>query len=138
MANTYPLQVITPQKVMLSEEVQLTIAPGSEGYLGVLVGHAPLMTSLLAGEVRATLADGRTTSHIVVSGGLMEVSRAGVVILADQAERSDEIDVSRAETDLAEARRMLADVTPNTPEAKKVNASIQHAEARIRAGRGIR
>jgi F-type H+-transporting ATPase subunit epsilon len=138
MANTYPLQVITPEKIMLSEDVQLTIAPGSEGYLGVLAGHAALMTSLLAGEVRATMADGRTTSHIVVSGGLMEVSRSGVVILADQAERSDEIDVSRAEVDLADARRMLAEVAPGTPEAKKANASVQHAEARIRAGRGIR
>jgi F-type H+-transporting ATPase subunit epsilon len=138
MANTYPLQVITPERIMMSEEVQITIAPGSEGYLGVLVGHAPLMTTLLAGEVRATLADGRTTSHIVVSGGLLEVSRSGVVILADHAERSDEIDVSRAEIDLAEARKMVSDVTPGSPEAKVANNAVQHAEARIRAGRGIR
>lgn len=135
MANTYNLQVITPERTMLSESVQQTIAPGSEGDLGILAGHAPLMTTLRAGEVTATLADGRTTSHVVIKGGFMEVSREGTVILADSAERSDEIDVTRAEADLAEARKMLSELAPGTPEAKQALNSALHAEARIRVGR---
>jgi F-type H+-transporting ATPase subunit epsilon len=135
MDNTYNLQVITPERIMVNEQVQMTVAPGSEGYLGILVGHASLMTTLTPGEVTATLADGRTTSHIVISGGFMEVSPEGTVILADSAERSDEIDVNRAEADLAEARRMVAELTPGSPEAIQALNDAQHAEARIRAGR---
>jgi F-type H+-transporting ATPase subunit epsilon len=135
MANTYLLQVITPERIMLSEQVQQTIAPGAEGYLGVLAHHAPLMTTLLPGEVRATLADGRTTSHIVVSGGVLEVSAEGAVILADSAQRSDEVDVTRAEVDLSEARRMMAELPPGSAESRAAITNAQFAEARIRAGR---
>jgi F-type H+-transporting ATPase subunit epsilon len=135
MANTYSLQVITPERILLNESVQQTIAPGSEGYLGILANHAPLMTSLNPGEVTVTLADGRTTSHIVIKGGFMEVSPEGTVILADSAERSDEIDITRAEADLTDAQKMLAELTPGSPEAKQALSSLQHAEARIRVGR---
>lgn len=135
MANTYPLQVITPERVMLSEQVEMTIAPGAEGDLGILANHAPLMTTLRSGEIRAILADGRTTSHIIAAGGLMEVGKAGVVILVDNAQRSDEIDVTRAETDLAEARRMIADLPPGSAESRRAIADAEHAEARLRIGR---
>ena len=87
--------------------------PAPKGELGILADHAPLMTELKPGEVRVTLADGRTTSHIVISGGFMEVAAAPdggrTTILADSAERADEIDVTRAEADLAAARQMLAE-----------------------------
>jgi len=135
MANTYQLQVITPERTLLNDQVEMTIAPGAEGDLGVLAGHMALMTTLNPGEVTVTMGDGRTTSHIVISGGFMEVSPQGTVILADAAERSDEIDVTRAEVDLSEARKMLADVTPGTPEAKAAEDRVTHAEVRIRIGR---
>ena len=121
---------------MLSEEVELTIAPGSEGDLGILANHAPLMTSLRPGEVRVSLPDGRTLSHIVIGGGFMQVAGEQTTILADSAERVDEIDVSRAEADLAEARKLLAEVAPGTAEAIAALHSTAHAEARIRAARG--
>ncbi len=120
---------------MLSEDVQETIAPGADGYLGVLAGHAPLMTSLLPGEVKVTLADGRTTSHIVIKGGFMEVSKAGVVVLADSAERADEIDLTRAEQDLQHAQKMMSELAPGSPEARAAIVQSNHAEARVRAGR---
>ena len=102
MATTYPLEVVTPERVLLSESVTMTIAPGSEGQLGILAHHMPLMTELAPGEVLATLADGRTTSHIVISGGFLEIAAGDgrTTILADSAERVDEIDISRAESDL--------------------------------------
>lgn len=139
MANTYPLEVVTPERVMLSENVIQTIAPGSEGQLGILANHAPLMTALAPGEVRVTLTDGRTTSHIVIGGGFMEVAALDggrTTILADSAERADEIDVTRAEEDLAAARQMLSEAEVGTPQAAEAQQAIAHAESRVRVGRG--
>lgn len=138
MAATYPLEVVTPERVMLSEQVTMTIAPGVEGQLGIMARHAPLMTELSPGEVLATLADGRTTSHIVISGGFLEVAagEGRTTILADGAERVDEIDITRAEADLAAAQQMLAEAGAGTPEQIEARRSIAHAEVRIRARRG--
>jgi F-type H+-transporting ATPase subunit epsilon len=142
MANSYLLEVVTPERIMLSERVNETIAPGSEGELGILANHAPLMTTLLPGEVRVTLADGRTTSHIVIGGGFMEVATTSdggrTTILADSAERADEIDVTRAEADLDAAQRMLADAEAGTPEQIQARQAVALAESRVRAGRSSR
>ena len=139
MATPYPLEVVTPERVMLSEDVIETSAPGSEGSLGILAHHAPLMTELVPGEVRVTLADGRTTSHIVISGGFLEMSPEGrATILADSAERADEIDVTRAEADLSAARQMLGGADAGSPEQAQARAAVAHAESRIRVGRGER
>ncbi len=138
MATTYPLEVVTPERVLLSEQVTMTIAPGSEGQLGILAHHMPLMTELAPGEVLATLADGRTTSHIVISGGFLEIAagEGRTTILADSAERVDEIDITRAEADLAAARQMLADSSEGTSEQIEARRSIAHNEIRVRASRG--
>jgi F-type H+-transporting ATPase subunit epsilon len=138
MANSYTLDVVTPERIMLSEDVTQTIAPGSDGELGILANHAPLMTSLKPGEVKATLADGRTIAHIVISGGFMEVAageNGRTTILADSAERADEIDVTRAEADLEVARRMLAEAEAGSPQQREAQVAIAHAETRVRAGR---
>lgn len=138
MANSYTLDVVTPERIMLSEDVTQTIAPGSDGELGILANHAPLMTSLKPGEVKVTLADGRTTAHIVISGGFMEVAageNGRTTILADSAERADEIDVTRAEADLEAARRMLAEAEAGSPQQREAQTAIAHAETRVRAGR---
>lgn len=138
MAATYTLDVVTPERIMLSELVTQTIAPGSEGQLGILANHAPLMTELAPGEVTATLADGRTTAHIVISGGFMEVAPGGgqTTILADFAERADEIDRTRAEADLAAARQMLAEADAGSDQQTEARRSLAHAETRIRVSRG--
>ncbi len=140
MANTYTLEVVTPERVMLSERVIQTIAPGTEGELGILANHAPLMTALKPGEVRVTLADGRTTAHIVIAGGFLEMAADGdggrATVLADSAERADEIDITRAEADLDAARRMLAEAAAGTPQAVEAQQAVAHAETRIRVRRG--
>ena len=122
---------------MLSEAVIETIAPGTEGYLGVLAGHAPLMTELVPGEIRATLADGRTTSHIVISGGFMEVTGSRTTVLADSAERADEIDITRAEEDLASAKVLLAEAEAGSLRHGVAMQALAHAETRIRVHRSI-
>lgn len=137
MATPYPLEVVTPERVMLREDVIETSAPGSEGSLGILAHHAPIMTELIPGEVRATLADGRTVSHLVISGGFLEMSPEGrATILADSAERADEIDVTRAETDLAAARQMLERAEAGSSQQSQALSAVAHAETRIRVGRG--
>jgi len=140
MAATYTLDVVTPERIMLSEPVTQTVAPGTEGQLGILANHAPLMTELAPGEVTATLADGRTTAHIVISGGFMEVAPGGgrTTILADYAERADEIDVTRAETDLAAAQQMLTEAEAGSDRQTEALRSVAHAETRIRVSRGGR
>ena len=138
MAATYTLDVVTPERILLSEEVTQTIAPGSQGELGILANHAPLMSELVPGEITATLADGRTTSRIVISGGFLEVapSDGHATILADSAERADEIDVSRAEADLAAAQQMLSDADAGSDRQAEARRSLAHAETRLRVGRG--
>ena len=140
MAATYTLDVVTPERIMLSEPVTQTIAPGTEGQLGILANHAPLMTELAPGEVLATLADGRTTAHIVISGGFMEVAPGGgrTTILADYAERADEIDVTRAETDLAAAQQMLTEAEAGSDQEAEARRTLAHAETRIRVSRNGR
>lgn len=133
MAAIYMLEVVTPERVMLSENVVSTIAPGAEGVLGILAGHAPLMTELVPGEVIAVLSDNRTTAHIVISGGFMEVTGSRTTILADSAERADEIDISHAEADLIAAKQMLAEAAIGSPQALAAKHAVAHAESRIRA-----
>lgn len=136
MASTYTLEVVTPERVMVSEQVTNTIAPGTEGQLGILTGHAPLMTELSPGEVTANFGDGRTTAHIVISGGFMEVTPNRTTILADSAERADEIDFTRAEADLAAARQMLSDAEAGSSQAAVAKLAVAHAETRVRVSRG--
>ncbi len=138
MAATYILDVVTPERVLLSEEVTQTIAPGSEGQLGILAHHAPLMSELSPGEVLATLADGRTTAHLIISGGFLEVAPhdGHATILADSAERADEVDVTRAEEDLAAARQMLADAGDSADTQADARRAVTLAETRIRVSRG--
>ncbi|MEE8372929.1 MAG: F0F1 ATP synthase subunit epsilon [Dehalococcoidia bacterium] len=94
MANL-KLEIVTAERVVYSEEVDVVVPPGVEGQLGILPQHAPLMTMLQPGEL-IVRKDGEEES-IFVSGGFLEVRGDKVVILADTAERADEIDLDRVE-----------------------------------------
>lgn len=139
MATPYPLDVVTPERVLLHEDVVETTAPGTEGYLGILAHHAPIMTELAPGEVRVTLADGRTVARLVISGGFLEMSQEGrATILADRAERADEIDMTRAEADLAAARQMLETAELGSSQQTQARNAVAEAESRVRVARGSR
>src|SRR5512147_1152885 len=103
------LEIVTPERLVLSEVADEVILPGSEGYLGVLPGHAPLLTALGSGEI--TYRTGEVTRHLAVSGGFVEVLRDRVSILAENCERPDEIDANRAAEDKKKAERDLAAAT---------------------------
>src|ERR1700746_20271 len=101
MADTFKLEIVTPEKKVVdtaAEEVQI---PGRNGYLGVLPGHAPLITELGAGEL--TYRSGAQTHHFSLAWGFAEVLPDRVTILAESVERSAEIDVPRAQRSLNDA-----------------------------------
>ena len=93
-SDTIRLDVVTPERQVLAEPVDEVVLPGSEGYLGVLPGHAPLLTSLGVGEL--SYRQGSTTSVIALAGGFAEVRHDRVIVLAETAERPEDIDVERA------------------------------------------
>ena len=106
MAGNIRLEVVTPQKEVVNEEVQIIVAPGELGQFGVLVGHTPFMTSLQVGTVRYNDAQG--TEHLVfVSGGFAEALPDKVTVLAESAERRGDIDLERARSAQARAEKRL-------------------------------
>ena len=89
------LELATPTRMLVTAEVDEVVAPGVEGYFGVLPGHAAFLTTLAPGEV--VYRSGQQEHHLAVSGGFAEVRPERVIILAEQAERPEEIDRERAE-----------------------------------------
>lgn len=111
------LDIVTAERAVYSEEVDMVIAPGIEGQLGILPHHTPLMTALQAGELR--VKKGGEEVSMAISGGFLEVRPDRVVVLADTAERAEEIDVARAEAAKRRAQERLAERrAPGTDEAR--------------------
>ncbi|MCS6950954.1 MAG: F0F1 ATP synthase subunit epsilon [Armatimonadota bacterium] len=128
MARTFHLEIVTPDRALLSEEVVSIVAPGSEGYLGVLANHAPLVTELGVGVLRIRYPDD-TEENVAVSGGFMEVANNRVLVLADSAERPQDIDIQRAREALIRARQMLQDPTADHERARQ---ALEKAINRLR------
>ena len=105
------LELATPTRQLVSEQVDEVVAPGSEGYFGVLPGHAAFLTTLASGEV--VFRRGRDEVHLAVHGGFAEVTPERVIILAELAERPEEIDRDRAERARQRAERRLAGRDPD-------------------------
>ncbi len=103
---TFLLELVTPERVLLSNQVRSVRAPGIEGSFGVLANHAPLMTALAIGLVKVEHENG-DLEYIATSGGFMEVNKEKVIILADTAERATDIDLARAEAAISNAREHL-------------------------------
>lgn len=109
MPESYQLTVLSPVKTLLDARVESVVAPGSEGYLGVLANHAPLITVLIPGKLTVRFADGATRVY-AISGGFLEVSDNRAVILADAMEDPAEIDLERARQAAQRARERLHDL----------------------------
>jgi F-type H+-transporting ATPase subunit epsilon len=126
---TLSLQVVTPERIVLEEDVDIVVARGAEGDLGILHGHEPMITPLATGELMYRV-DGEE-KHLAVSGGFLEVRPDKVVVLADMAERSEEIDRQSAEEARARAEAMLSEHRGTELEAQAA-ASLQRALLRLR------
>ena len=127
---TFPLELVTPERILFSEEVQSVRAPGINGSFGVLARHAPMLTELTTGLIKLTLANG-FDAYIATGGGFMEVSRNKVIILADSAELSEEIDVDKARA-AAERARKLLEVPDGSIDAEALRRELEHAENLVR------
>src|SRR5574341_1422147 len=103
----YQLSIATPDRVFYEGEIVSLVAPGTAGYLGVLTGHAPLLTPLAVGKLTFRDASGKSFLA-ALSGGFLEVSKKGAIVLADSIEFPDEIDRARAERAAEKARQRLA------------------------------
>ena len=101
------LTIVTPEKIFYEEEVSSLIAPGVEGYLGVLTDHAPLITSLVPGKLTMKKDSKDSEVILAVSGGFLEVLKNKVVILADAVEFARDIDLERAKKALERAKQRL-------------------------------
>ena len=132
MAGKIRLDVVTPEKVVVSEEAQITACPGSLGEFGVLIGHTPFLTTLKTGVVRYTDADGNER-FVFVSGGFAEALPDKVTVLAESAERRREIEIERAKAALDRAQKRLAeDRSREDIDFARAQAALERAITRIR------
>ena len=128
MADSFQLEIVTPEKMVVrdvAEEIQI---PGRNGYLGVLPGHAPLITELGAGEIRYRA--GGQSHRFAVAWGFAEVLPDRVTVLAETVERADEIDVSRAQQSLERAEESLKSAQTEE-DVSLATGKIRAAQARI-------
>ncbi|MHB1125892.1 MAG: F0F1 ATP synthase subunit epsilon [Bacillota bacterium] len=128
--KTVLLEVVTAERVVYQKEVESLVIPATEGYMGILPGHAPLITSLGVGVARYR-TNGQS-EKMAISGGFLEVFNNKVVLLSDTAELSTEIDVSRAERAKERAEQRLNQKEPETDFAR-AELALKRALARLRA-----
>jgi F-type H+-transporting ATPase subunit epsilon len=135
--DSIQLVIVTPERQLLSEAVSEVTVPGLEGQLGVLPGHAPLITELGIGELNyRRKADGKQ-SVLAVVGGFAEVLGERVTILAETAERAEEIDLERAQAALARAEKRVAS-SDATVDWDRAFIALQRALIRIQVARKYR
>lgn len=128
--KSFKLEIVTPKKVVFSSDVQSFTAPGTNGSFQVLVNHAPFLSSIAIGEVKLTDASGVTWRY-ATAGGFVEVKNNHVVMLAESAERSDEIDVARAEKAKERAQQRLASHDPDI-DIERARLALHRAMNRLR------
>jgi F-type H+-transporting ATPase subunit epsilon len=128
MADTFQLEIVTPEKKVVDTAATEAQIPGKNGYLGMLPGHAPLITELAVGEV--TYRDGGQEQRLAVAWGFAEVLPDKVTILAETAERPSEIDVERARKSKARAEQRLTSGDTNVDVERSLNA-LHKAETRL-------
>lgn len=130
------LDIVTAERVVYSADVDEVIAPGAQGQLGILPHHAPLMTILQAGEL-VTKKDGKE-EILAISGGFLEVRPDHVIVLADQAERAEEIDAARAEAARKRAEERLKERKAGDLDAARAEAALRRALVRLSVAEKIK
>ena len=128
MADTFQLEIVTPEKKVVDTAAEEIQSPGKNGYLGVLPGHAPLITELAVGEV--TFRAAAKQERLAVAWGFAEVLPDKVTILAETAERPSEIDVERARKAKERAEQRLTSGDPSVDVERSLNA-LHKAETRL-------
>ena len=130
------LEVITPERKVYEDDVDMVVAPASEGYVGILPHHVPLFTTLGPGEFK--VKKGGVEEVLAVFGGFMDVRGDRVVVLTDAAEPADEIDASRAQQARDRAQQVLAAGPASAADEQRARAELQRALVRLRVSEGRR
>jgi F-type H+-transporting ATPase subunit epsilon len=128
------LDIVTPEKLAFSDEVDAVVLPGSEGELGVLPHHAPLVSTLGLGELR--IRKGGTEESFAIAGGFLQVLPDRVVVLAETADMASEIDLEKAQEARREAEKALETGYHEGVDLSAARAALQLALLRIRVAEG--
>jgi len=123
------LEIVTPEKKVLSEAVDAVTVPTASGEVGILENHAPLISALKAGIL--SYSKGGATERMMIAGGFLEVSRNNVSVLADTAERADEIDVEAAKAERESSERELSQWKGSEEELETEKERLEKAQARL-------
>jgi F-type H+-transporting ATPase subunit epsilon len=129
MAERLRLELATPTRLVVSDMADEVVVPGVDGYLGVLPGHAALLALVGVGEV--SYRSGREEHHLAVSGGFAEVGPDRVTILAERAERPEEVDVARAQAARQRAEGRLGGRVPEEVDYPRALGALARAQARV-------
>jgi F-type H+-transporting ATPase subunit epsilon len=129
MPDSFQLEIVTPEKLVVRDSADVVHIPGRNGYIGVLPGHAPLITELGAGEI--SYRSGAQTHHFSMAWGFAEVLPHRVTILAETVERADEIDVKRAQESLSKAEESLKSAH-SEEDFDKYLGKMERAQARLK------
>ena len=130
------LEVITPERKVYEDDVDMVVAPASEGYVGILPHHVPLFTTLGPGEFK--VKKGGVEEVLAVFGGFMDVRGDRVVVLTDAAEHADEIDAKAAQDARERAQQVLAGGTASAADEQRARAELQRSLVRLRVSEGRR
>ena len=123
------LEIVTPEKKVLSEPVDAVTVPTASGEVGILENHAPLISALKAGILSYSKAG--ATERMMIAGGFLEVSQNNVSVLADTAERADEIDVESAKAERESSERELSQWKGSEEELETEKERLEKAQARL-------
>ena len=124
------LEIVTAEKSIYSDEVDMVVAPGASGELGILPHHASLMTMIDPGELR--IKKGEEELSLAISGGFLEVHKDKIIILADTAERAEDIDMAKASQAKKQALELL-EAQPKDADLKVAEAALRKSLAEIKA-----
>jgi F-type H+-transporting ATPase subunit epsilon len=130
-AGNIKLEIVTPEKVVVSEDAQIVMAPGELGEFGVLIGHTPFMTALKLGTIRYVDASGKER-FVFISGGFAEALPNKVTVLAESAERRAHIDTERAKSALQRAQERLAKEDDHTIDRERARSAMERALHRLK------
>jgi F-type H+-transporting ATPase subunit epsilon len=127
-------EIVTAERTVFDGDVDMVVAPGIEGQLGVLPHHAPLMTALTYGEL-VMHREGMEDEFIAIGGGFLEVGPDRVIILADSAERADEIDEARAEEAQKKAETLMAQKYEADVDLARAEAALRRSMIRLKVAK---
>jgi F-type H+-transporting ATPase subunit epsilon len=123
------LEIVTSDRTVFSGEADMVTVPGAGGVMGVMPHHAPVLSTLKPGELRVKI--GNDVQEFAIGGGFVDISNNTVIILADSAERAEEIDMARADAARARAEDLLKNPPPNKDELAALEAALRRSRIRL-------